>query len=140
MIENNTNLCIVIHYCIIYKIRHSTRPSNKIFLKDYGFLFKLEKKIGKNISINLSGKYRQTLFNKVQKSAAYRRKIAPKTVKGTSDSIGNNVEDKVTGATSQSAPGTASSQTEDTKSNVLAGKSIETPLKRSVSLKKTNNY
>ena len=80
------------------------------------------------------------LFNKVQKSAAYRRKIAPKTVKGTSDSIGNNVEDKVTRATSRSAPGTASSQTEDIKSNVLAGKSIETPLKRSVSLKKTNNY
>lgn len=140
MIENNTNLCIVIHCCIIYKIRHSTRSSNKIFLKGYGFLLKLEKQIGKNISINLSGKYRKTLFNKVQKSAVHRRKIASKTVKGTSDSIGNNVEDKVTGATSQSAPGTASSQTEDTKSNVLAGKSIETPLKRSVSLKKTNNY
>ena len=82
-------------YCI--KMRYSIEPSDRIYVKGYGFLF-----FAKNIGKNLSNKYGQKLLDSAKKSATDAIKTASKraiqkTAKAT-DLIGNKIADKITNA------------------------------------------
>ena len=83
--------------------RYSIQPTDRIFVKSYGFSFakNLAKNTDKKISKNLSGKYSQKLINCAKQSAidlfetASKRAIE-KTAEAAGDSIGNKVADKIT--------------------------------------------
>ena len=79
-------------------MRYSVQPSDRIMLKNYGFLFFVKNMgmyIGKNINKNLSGKYSHKLLDRAKQSARYPLKTTSKraiqTVAGaTGDLIGKN--------------------------------------------------
>ena len=78
------------------KMRYSTKPRSRIYVKGYGFLF-----FAKNTGKSLSNKYGQKLFDSSKKSATDAIKIASKraiqkTAEATGDLIGNKVADKIT--------------------------------------------
>ena len=62
--------------------RYSVQPSDRIFVKVYGFWSfakNIGENIGKNISKNLSGKYSQNLFDHAQQSAIDTKLIQKKS-------------------------------------------------------------
>ena len=77
-------------------MRYSVQPSDRIMLKNYGFLLfakNMDTNIGKNINKNQSGKYSHKLLDRAKQSATYSFKTTSKrtiqTVAGaTGDLIG----------------------------------------------------
>ena len=80
-IRDNINLTLFINWCVIYKIRYSTEPSDWIFVKGYRFLSS-SKNTGKNtinnVSKNLSSKCNQKLLDHAKQSATDALKTASK--------------------------------------------------------------
>ena len=84
--------------------RYSVRLSDRIFVKDHGFLCfakNMSQNIGKDISKNICGKYRQKLFDHVKQSdtdalKTTSKRVIQKTVEATGDLIGNMIADKIT--------------------------------------------
>ena len=79
--------------------RCSVQPKERIFVKSYWFS-SFATNIGKNININLSGKYNQKLLDHFKQSAADAFKTASKTViqntaEATCDLIDNKITAKV---------------------------------------------
>ena len=78
------------------KMRHSTEPRDRIYVKEYGFL-----SFAKTMGKNLSNKYCQKLLDTAKKSTtnaiktASRRAIK-KTAEATDDLIGHKIADKIT--------------------------------------------
>ena len=77
-------------------MRYSIEPRDRIYVKGYGFL-----SFAKNISKNLSNKYRQKLIDTGKKSATdalktASKRVIQKTAEATGDLIGNKVADKIT--------------------------------------------
>ena len=58
-------------------LRQSIEPSDRIFVKRYGFL-SFAKNICKNLSANLSGKYSQKLLDHAKQSTTNALKITSK--------------------------------------------------------------
>ena len=80
----------------IIKMRYSTEPRDRIYVKGYGFL-SFTKTMGKN----LSNKYGQKLLDSTNKSTSDAIKTAAKramqkTVEVTGGLIGNKIADKKT--------------------------------------------
>ena len=78
--------------------RYSIQPTDRIFVKSYGFSFakNLAKNIDKKISKNLSGKYSQKLIDCAKQPAIDLFETASKTAEAAGDLIGNKVADKIT--------------------------------------------
>ena len=86
-------------------MHYSVQPSDRIFVKDYGFL-SFAKTIGKNIGKNtskilLSGQYSQKLVNHAKQSAidaikAASKKATQKISKATDDLISKKNADRIT--------------------------------------------
>ena len=77
-------------------MRYSIEPKDKIYVKEYGFLF-----FAKNIGKNLSSKYGQKLYNSTKKSTTDAIRTSSmrsikKTAEATGDLIGNKITDKIT--------------------------------------------
>ena len=87
---------------------YSVQLRDQIFIKGYGFLYfakNMSKSIGKNISINLTGKYSQIYFDHTKQFAtdAFKtvsKRAIQKTAEATGDLIGNKIADKITGTAS----------------------------------------
>ena len=85
-------------------IRYSVQPTDRIFVKSYGFLSfpkNMSKNIGKRISKNLRDKYSQKLLDHAKQSAAdalknTSKRVIQKTAEATGDLIGNKIPDKIT--------------------------------------------
>ena len=80
----------------IIKMRYSTEPRDRIYVKGYGFLFFV-----KNIGKILSNKYGQKLLDSAKKSTTDAIKTASKTAiqnaaEATGDLIGNKIAGKIT--------------------------------------------
>ena len=80
----------------IIKMRYSTEPRDRIYVKGYGFL-----SFALNMGKNLSNKYGQKFFDTAKKSTAGAIKTASKraiqkTAEATGDLIGNKIADKIT--------------------------------------------
>ena len=84
-------------------MRYSIEPSDRIYVKDYGFL-SFVKNIGKNatkVAKSMSNKYSQKLLDSAKKPAndgiktASKRAIQ-KTAEATDDLIGNKIAEKMT--------------------------------------------
>ena len=78
-------------------MRYSIEPRDKIYVKGYGFL-----SFAKNMGKSLSNKYGQKLIDSAKKSTTDAIKTASKraiqkTVEATSELIGNEIADKITG-------------------------------------------
>ena len=80
---------------VCIKIRYSTEPRGRIYVKGYGFL-----SFARNMGKSLSNKYGQKLLDSAKKStkdatkAASKRAIQ-KTAEATDDLIGNKIADKI---------------------------------------------
>ena len=77
-------------------MRYSVEPSDKIYVKGYGFL-----SFAKSMGKSLSNKYGQNLIDRAQKSTTDVIKTASKraiqkTAEATGDLIGNKTADKIT--------------------------------------------
>ena len=77
-------------------MRHSIEPSDRIYVKGYGFL-----SFAKSMGKSLSNKYGQNLIDSAQKSTTDVIKTASKraiqkTAEATGDLIGNKTPDKIT--------------------------------------------
>ena len=80
----------------IIKMRYSTEPRDRIYVKGYGFL-----SFTKNMGKSLSKKYGQKLLDSAKKSTTDGIKTALKTVilktaEATVDLVGNKMADKIT--------------------------------------------
>ena len=80
----------------IIKIRYSSEPKDRIYVKGYGFL-----SFAKNMGKNLSNKYGQKLLDGAKKSITDAIKTASKRAiqkadEATGDLIGNKITDKIT--------------------------------------------
>ena len=78
------------------KMRYSTEPKDRIYVKGYGFL-----SFAKNMGKNLSNRYSQKLLDSAKKSTTDAIKTASKraiqkTAEATGDLIGNKIADKIT--------------------------------------------
>ena len=84
-------------------MRYSVEPSDRIYVKGYGFL-SFAKNIGihaTKVAKNLSNKYGQKLLDSAKKSTTDAIKTASKraiqkTTEETVDFIGNKIADKIT--------------------------------------------
>ena len=81
----------------IIKMRYSIEPTDRIYVKGYGFLSFAKNMMGKN----LSNKYGQKLLDRAKKSTTDAIKRASKraikkTAEATVDLIGNKIADKLT--------------------------------------------
>ena len=81
----------------IIKMRYSIEPTDRIYVKGYGFLSFAKNMMGKN----LSNKYGQKLLDRAKKSTTDAIKRASKraikkTAEATGDLIGNKIADKLT--------------------------------------------
>ena len=78
--------------------RCSVQPRNRVFVKGYGFLSfvkNMGRKIGKNISESLTGKYSQKPLHHAKQSATDAIKTSPKRViKKRAESSGHSVGNK----------------------------------------------
>ena len=86
----------------IIKIRYSTEPRDRIYVKGYGFL-----SFAKNMGKNLSNKYGQKLLDIAKKSITDTIKTASKRAikkpaEATGDLIGNKIADKITSVSKKS--------------------------------------
>ena len=78
------------------KMRHSTEPRDRIYVKEYGFL-----SFAKNMGKGLSNKYGQKPLDSAKKSktdaikTASKREIQ-KTAEATGNLIGNKIAEKIT--------------------------------------------
>ena len=80
----------------IIKMRYSTEPRDRIYVKGYGFL-----SFAKYMGINLSNKYGQKRLDSAKKSTTDAIKSASKraiqkTAEVTGDLIGNEIADRIT--------------------------------------------
>ena len=78
------------------KIKNSIEPSDRMYVKGYGFL-----SFAENMGKQLSNKYSQKLLDSTTKSTTDAIKTAPKralekTAEATGDLIGNKIADKIT--------------------------------------------
>ena len=94
------------------KIRYSTEPRDRIYVKGYGFL-----SFAKNIGKNVSNKYGQKLLDSAKKFTTDATKTASKraiqkTAEATSDFIGNKIADKITSVSKKSAKKISNDETE----------------------------
>ena len=84
-------------------MRYSVQPSDRIFLKRYGFLSFAKnrvKNIDEKIKKDLNGKYCQKRFDHAKQSAidalkTISKRIVQKTAETTGDLIGNKIADAV---------------------------------------------
>ena len=81
---------------VCIKMRYSTEPRDRIYVKGYGFL-----SFDKNMGKSLSNKYRQKRFDSAKKSATDAVKTASKReiqkiAEATGDLIGNKIAEKIT--------------------------------------------
>ena len=87
-------------HCI--KMRYSSEPKDKIYLKRFGFL-----SFAENMGKNLSKKYGQKLLDSTKKSTTDVIKIASKSaiqkIAATGDLIGNKITDKITSVSKKSS-------------------------------------
>ena len=79
----------------IIKMRYSTEPRDRIYVKGYGFL-----SFAKNMGKSLSNKYGQKLPGSAKKTTTDAIKTASKraiqkTAEATGDLIGNKIADKI---------------------------------------------
>ena len=86
----------------IIKMRYSIEPSDRIYVKGYGFM-----SFAKNIGKNLSNKYSQKIIDTTKKSATDAIKTASertiqKTAEATGDLIVNKIADKITSISKKS--------------------------------------
>ena len=93
-------------------MRYSIEPRYRIDVKGYGFL-----SFVKNISKNLSNKYRQKLLDTAKKSTTDAIKTASKraiqkTAEATGDLIGNKIADKITSVSKKSTKELPNDETE----------------------------
>ena len=80
----------------IIKLKYSTEPRDRIYVKCYGFL-----SFAKNMGKSLSNKYGQKLLDSAKKSTTDAIKTASKraiqkTAEATGDLIGNKIAGKIT--------------------------------------------
>ena len=78
------------------KMRYSTEPKDRIYVKGYGFL-----SFAKSMGKNLSNKYSQKLLDTAKKSISdaintASKKAILKRAEATGDLIGNKIADKLT--------------------------------------------
>ena len=146
-IEDKIDLTLAIHWCLTYKIRHSTEPRDRIFVKGYGFRSFAEN-IGKNTDKKLSGKYNEILDQDKKATATHATKVATdalktvfkrafqKTAEATGNLISNKDASKIIVNVAGSAPETFSSKAENIKFNIPAETSLEISKKTMHILKK----
>ena len=104
--------------------RYLVQPRDWILVKSYQFLSfakNMSKYIGKNISKDLSSKYRQNLIDHAKQSATdvlntASKRANQKTTKATGDLSGNKIDDKIikiSKTTPQNNAETVESETEN---------------------------
>ena len=96
----------------IIKMRYSTEPRYRIYVKGYGFLL-----FAKNMGKNLSNKYGQKFLDSGNKSTTNVIKIASKraiqkTAEAAGDLIGNKIADEITSVSKKSAKELQNNETE----------------------------
>ena len=79
------------NYMLGIKMRYSTEPRDRIYIKGYGFL-----SFAKDMGKNLSNKYIQKLLDTAKKSTTDAIKTASKRAEATGDLIGKKIADKIT--------------------------------------------
>ena len=84
------------------KMRYSIKPKDRIYVKGSGFL-----SFAKNMSKNLSNKYRQKLLDTAEKSTTdaiktTSKRAIKKTAEATGDLIGNKIAYKITSVSKNS--------------------------------------
>ena len=87
----------------IIKMRYSTEPRDRIYVKGYGFL-----SFAKNMGKSLSNKYGQKLLDSAKKSTTDAIKTASKraiqkTAEATGDLIGNKIDNITSASKTKSA-------------------------------------
>ena len=97
----------------IIKMRYSTEPRDRIYVKGYGFL-----SFAKNMGKNLSNKYGQKRFDSAKKSTTdaiktASKKAIQKTEEATGDLIGNKIAGKIISVSKKPAKELANDETED---------------------------
>ena len=97
----------------IIKMRYSTEPRDRIYVKGYGFL-----SFAKNMGKNLSNKYGQKRFDSAKKSTTdaiktASKKAIQKTEEATGDLIGNKTAGKIISVSKKPAKELANDETED---------------------------
>ena len=88
----------------IIKLRYSTEPRERIYVKGYGFL-----PFAKNMGKSLSNKYFQKLLNSAKKSTTDAiktdsKRAIQKTAEATGDLICNKIADKITSISKKKSP------------------------------------
>ena len=137
-IEDTINLTLVINDSII-KMRYSIEPTDRIYVKGYGFL-SFTKTMNKNFSIE----YSQKLLNSAKKPTTKATKTASKrglqkTAEATGDLIGDKITDKITDDSKMSLMELQS--TELHSKGDPGNNAIEVPTKRvHISRRKAANY
>ena len=96
----------------IIKMRYSTEPRDRIYVKGYGFL-----SFAKNVGKSLSNKYGQKLRDSAKKSTTDAIKTTPKraiqkAAEATGDLIGNKIADKITSVSKKSTNELPNDETE----------------------------
>ena len=91
-------------------MRYSVEPSDRRYVKRYGFL-----SFAKNIGKKISNKYSQKLLDSTKKSATDAIETASKTeiqktTETTGDLIGNKIADKITSISKESSNGLPSNE------------------------------
>ena len=74
---------------------YSVQPIDGTFVKGYGFL-SFSKNIGRNVSKNLGGKYKQKLLDHSKQSATDALKIPEKVIQKTAEATGDLIGNKLT--------------------------------------------
>ena len=102
------------------KIRYSSEPRYRIYVKGYGFL-----SFAKNMGKNLSNKYSQKLLDTAKKSTTETIKTASKraiqkTVEATGDLIGNKIADKIKKTQNNKPEADSDSQKDVTKKRYIS--------------------
>ena len=106
------------------KIKNSIEPSDRMYVKGYGFL-----SFAENMGKQLSNKYSQKLLDSTTKSTTDAIKTAPKralekTAEATGDLIGNKIADKIT---------SVSKKTQNNESEAGSASLKDVPKKRYIS-------
>ena len=105
-------------------MRYSIEPRHRIYVKGYGLF-----PFAKNMGSHLSNKYSQKLLDTAEKSTTdaiktASKRVIQKTAEVTGDLIGNNIADKITGA---------SKNTQNNKSEADTSSLKDKPKKRYIS-------
>ena len=112
-------------------MRYSIEPTDRIYVKGYGFLSFAKNMMGKN----LSNKYGQKLLDRAKKSTTdaiktISKRAIQKTAEATGDLTGNKIADKITSVSKKATKELPNDETEVDGEKATAQKKCISPEER----------